>query len=275
MAKKPSVKKPRVYKKPRYSKKRSTVPIAVKKYVNKTIHKSIETKIVDTEVGKTMANISNAANFASGNVFQLTPSVATNYLYTIPQGVTSSTRTGNTVKLRSAKIRFVMYPQAYNAVSNPNPKPLDVMMLILSTKKSIPGNNVSDIMTVLTTDILQTSGTSNALYGTLYDMVTPFNEDVVTIHKKAIFKLGATSNILQSGGNAAYANNDYKYNVIKSYDVTKYLPKTITFDDNINNSTSKQVFAIFSPVNADGTGIASTNFPCSIFFGADIRYEDA
>lgn len=259
-------------------KNRSTpagVSAPVKRYVQRAIHTNLENKSITVEVAKTMANISNLTNFQSGNIFQLTPSSATNNLYTITQGLGEGSRTGNQVSLRKAIFRFVMYPLAYNAVSNLTPKPLDIGMWIVSGKKGIQCNNIADLATILNSNFFANGSTSVGMLGTLYDLVSVVNNDVITVHKFMKFKLGASNAQLQTGVTADKSNNDYKYNIIRKINVTKYIPKKITFDDANNSSTSKQVFIVFAPINADGTGIASTQFPCAIFAGLDVQYEDA
>lgn len=247
----------------------------VKRYVKKAIHNMLETKQYTTEVAKTCSNFSNAANWQAGNVFQLTPSSATNALYTIVQGIGEGGRVGNSFKVVKAVVRMIMYPQLYNVTSNPTPKPLDVMVYICSSKKAVVMNTVSDLYTICNTTFYANGSSSNGMLGNLYDLVSVPNNEVVKVHKKIFCKLGASNAQLQTGVNAGWSNNDYKYNIRKTIDVTKYLPSTITFNDADNNSTSNQVFLMICPVNADGTGIASTTFPMSVFFGYDLYYEDA
>lgn len=253
----------------------SKVPLPIKQYVNRAIHSGLENKQYTTEVAKTMSGFSNPTNFQGGNIFQLTPSNSTNALYTIPQALGEGGRVGNQITVVSAKIKFVLYPQLYNVTSNPTPKNLDIVMYIFSTKKSVLGNTVLDAFNVLNATFYANGSGSIGLLNNLYDLVSFPNNEVVKLHKKKIFKLGASNAQLQAGQNAGWSNNDYKYNVIRSINIKKYLPKKITFNDADNNATSNQVFCVFHPINADGTTIASTTFPSSIFFGIDLTYEDA
>lgn len=249
--------------------------LAIKRYVKQAIHRQIENKGVAQSVAKTMSNISNIANFTTGNVIQLTPSVQTNYLYTITQGTGAGNRTGNQIKLRNAVLKFVLYPQAYNVTSNPNPKPLNILMYIVSGKKSVLSNSVADMVTICNSNIYKLGSSSSAMLGNLYDAISYINTDVLQVHYQTQFKLSPAQFYTPNATQANYNNNDYKYNIMRRINVTKYLPKTIAFDDANNNSTSKQVFAIFAPVYADGTSMASTIFPCSIFASMDVTYEDA
>lgn len=247
----------------------------VKDYVNKAIHANLENKDYTTEISKTMCNISNATNFQNGNMFQLTPSGATNYLYQIPLGTGQGTRVGNQITVQKAYIRFVIYPTLYNAISNPTPKPQDMTMYIFSVRRGVAGNSVSDAWNIFSTSFFANGNSYNGALGNLYDTVSIENKDVVRLLKKKTFKLSASNAQLQSGVSGALSNNDYKLNIIKRVNITKYLPKKITFNDADANSTSRQIFCVFNPVNCDGTGTASTTFVSAIFFGLDLVYEDA
>lgn len=247
----------------------------VKEYVKKAIHTMMENKQYTTEVAKTCSNFSGGANWQSGNVFQLTPSSATNALYTIVQGTGEGARVGNSFNIVKAKVRMIMYPQLYNATSNPTPKPQDIVIYICSGKKGVVCNTVSDLYTICNTTFYANGSSSNGMLGNLYDLVSVPNNEVIKVHRKLQFKLGASNSQLQTGVNAGWSNNDYSYNCRLSLDITPYLPKKITFNDGDNNSTSGQVFLMICCVNADGTGTASTTYPMSVFFGLDLYYEDA
>ena len=259
----------------KHSKKTQKVSATVKRYVKRAIHSTLENKRFTIETADTLAASSNATNFQAGNIWQLTPSSATNSWYTIAQGTGEGSRVGNEINLRSAHFRYVMYPLAYNVTSNPTPKPLDVMLFIFSVKRGVLSNTVLDAWNIFNTNIFANGSSSNGTTNNLFDAVSVFNSDVVTLHHRRIIKLGANSNILQTGGSAGFANNDYKYNAMGTINISKYLPKKITFNDSDSNSTSKQVFLIISPMNADGTTIASTAFPLAVYSGLDLKYEDA
>lgn len=268
--------KKRVAKKTKKSGRTSTKPsLAVKRYVKRAIHNQLENKSFSIESAETLAAPSNAVTFQAGNIIQLTPSNATNSLYTIPQSLGQGGRVGNLINLRSAKFKCIMYPQGYNVTSNPTPKPLDIGIWIFSVKRGVAGLTVADAWTIFNGTFFGNGNTSNGTVNNMYDLVSDVNKEVIQLHYHRIVKLGANSNILQTGGSAALANNDYKYNQILKINLTKYMPKKITFNDTDANSTSKQVFMIVSPYNADGTTIPSTGFPLSMYYGVDLVYEDA
>ena len=270
------VKRPRSKKSVKRSVRKTTkVSPTIKKYVNNTISKQIENKRYTTEVAETMASPANATNFQSGNMIQFTPSNGTNSLYTLIQGVGQGARSGNVVNLKNAVFRYIMYPLAYNAVSNPTPKPLIIQMYIFSVRRGVLGLTVADAWNIFNTNIFANGSSSIGTLNNIYDLVSVPNNEVVHMHVRRTLKLGANAGVLQTGGNASFSNNDFNYTQYGKINITKYMPKRITFNDGDNNSTSKQLFCVICPYNVDGTTIPSTGFPCAIFYGVDIEYEDA
>lgn len=256
-------------------KKVAKVSKPLKNYINRAIGRKLENKRFTIETADTLATTANATTFQSGNIWQLTPSSGTNSWYTIPQGLGEGSRVGNEISLKSATVRYAMYPLGYNVTSNPTPKPLDVMLIIFSFKRGVQGLTVLDAWNCFNTNIFCNGSSSNGAYGSLFDLVSVANSDVVTIHHRRQLKLGTDSTYLSGATVANYNNNDYKYNQIGKINITKYLPKKMTFNDSDNNSTSKQVFMIVSPINADGTNNVSTSFPMAVYSGLDLHYEDA
>ena len=267
----------RVYKKRTFRKKGVSMKPskAVKRYVKSAIHRQLENKRFTIESSDTLAAPSNPTNFQAGNIFQLTPSSATNSWYTIPQGTGQGARVGNRINLRSAVFRYVMYPLGYNVTSNPNPKPLDLQILIFSMKRGVLGLTVADAWNVFNGSIFANGSSSNGTVNNLFDMVSVANSEVIQLHYRRNLKLSPSEFYTPNATQVNYNNNDYKYNCIGKINVTKYLPKHIVFNDTDNSSTSKQVFMVITPYNADGTTTPSTTFPLAIFSGLDVVYEDA
>lgn len=257
------------------ARKSAKVSKPLKNYINRAIGRRLENKRFTIESSDTLATSANATTFQAGNIWQLTPSNATNSWYMIPQATTEGGRVGNEIALKSAVFRYVMYPLAYNVTSNPTPKPMDVMLFIFSVKRGVAGNTVADAWNIFNTNIFANGSSSNGTVNNLFDVVSVFNTDVVTIHHRRHLKLSPSDYYVAGATVPNYANNDYKYNQIGKINVTKYLPKKITFNDADNNSISKQVFLIIAPYNADGTVNASTIFPLACFSGLDLHYEDA
>lgn len=253
---------------------------SVVKYVKRSIASVNEPKRYTAEASATLfTSAATQAQFCSGNMVQFTPTTqGASYSYTITQGTGQGQRIGNSIKLKKVWFRFVMYPQQYNAVSNPTPQPQDVRLVIFSMKPAVATGVVSkeNAWTVLTNTFFANGNASNGMLGNLYDMVSYPNTDVVTVYFDKVMKLGMATVQGNTGGSATnyFPNNDYLLNQQVKIDITKFLPSKIVFNDN-NDSTTRQVFAAFLPVNSDGTGPVSTRNPASYFWGIDLQYIDA
>jgi hypothetical protein len=147
----------------------------------------------------------------------------------------------------------VLVPYGYDSVYNPNPVPAEVRVLILK-------NKTNPASTPVINTLIQTGDGSQVLAGDLTDMIEPINRDANTVYFDKVFKVG-NSLIGGTGVNvtqSSFSNNDFPLNNKFSIDVTKYLPKHITWNDTTGAPTSDTVFALFIVSTADG----ATNSTC-------------
>jgi len=245
------------------------VSLAVKKYVNRTIHMNIENKQVQSQVSSTFGNVVNDAVL---NVRPLTPYPG--YIQ-ISQGVTQNGRTGNEVKVRKALLKYVLYPFKYGE-SNNTLVPVEVQLFIGFVKNSsglLP--NTGDFNA-----LYQYNNTTNPIFGDLFDLNQKFNTDYWVIKKYWRHKLGYSTIIASDAEPAAkpwasYANNDFKLNVVKTLDITKIYPKTLKFNDISDTLQGQGLFFFYQAVAADGSILAGSQTPAVINWQIDISYEDA
>lgn len=252
----------------------------VVQFVKKSIASVSELKKYTNEGSQSLwTSAATQAQFVAGNMLQLTPyATGASYNYTITQGTGQGQRIGNSIRIKKAWLRFVLYPQQYNVTSNPTPQPQDVRLLIFSIKPAVTtgATTKEQAWTILNTNFFANGNSSNGQLGNLYDMVSYPNPDVVSIYFDRQMKLGFSTISGMTGQNTInlFGNNDYTLNCQMKIEITKFLPAKITFNDD-NNSTSRQLFAVFMPVNSDGTGPVSTRIPASMFYGLDVQYIDA
>lgn len=251
-------------------KKTSTkmVSKAVKSYVSKAIHRNVENK--SYQVGYS----ADLGSFNSNNLLYAQP--LTPYVggLSITQGVTQSTRIGNQIKLRKLRFNFVLSARTYNVSNNPSPQPVNLEMLICSLKSASGEMPIaSDIA-----NLYQLNASSIPPSGFIYDMTQKVNTDLFHVYKRMRFKFGySTAGGTGVNANAqSFANNDFKLNIIRNLDLTKYAPKTITYNDNSQTPTSRCLFVLFNvlPV-VGGTSFATGVFPVRIDSTIFIDYEDA
>ena len=269
------LKKRRIYKKRsalkkkpvRGGRKSSAVSSAVKQYVKRFVHTQAENKSVQINAGNSFGNVNESPDF---NAYPMCPLAG---YWAIAQGVGQGSRIGNVIKTRKIYLNYVLRPTAYDAVVNPSPRPCEVQ-LMLGYVKSTP----STIPTALDVTNLYQSGSSGvAPLGTLRDIISVINTDYWVIKKRWTHKIGYAS-ATGTGGNVAnefFANNDFKYNIVKRIDITSMCPATHTFNDAISTVTSKNLFFMYYAVAADGINLGATQLPTNIEYWVDFHYEDS
>lgn len=188
----------------------------------------------------------------------------------ISQGDGQGNRQGNRIRTHSAVLKGVIYPNPYNATTNPNPGPFDIRMWFFSVKNSatrpttLPG-------------FFQAGSSSQTPVGDLTDMTRVINQDVYTYRGHRTYKLGAASyNAPATGELPAFSyqsNNDYKFNIIFSIDITKMLAKEYKFSDT-NNTGQSSVFFWIEAVYARGGAQASTTLPAQMAYEITYTYTD-
>lgn len=252
--------------------------LATRGYVHRLIKSQQESKRLTTEFTKNLFHIGGTTSFRDNNIIQLTPSDALGNIYQMVQGVGQQQRVGNQVSPVKIIFRGIMAPNPYNATSNPAPNPVMIRMYILSTKRNVAGQSIADIYNICNNTLFANGNSSLGMLGTLYDIVTPINNDVVTCHFMKTFKLGYAGYTGVTGGadvGQTKASNDYKLNHRFSLNLTKYFTKVWKFNDNAGATTSRQVFAVFQPINFNGSIPTAATTPAGLIAGVDVFYKDS
>ena len=94
------------------------------KLIKSVVLKQAETKTTQQSIGQTFGTVLQSSIL---NVKPIGPSSA--YM-PITQSTGQDGRIGNQIKVKKATMRYVLLPSAYNAVSNPTPTPLEVIIWI-------------------------------------------------------------------------------------------------------------------------------------------------
>lgn len=209
----------------------------------------------------------NIATPAGGVFYQLDLSPNNSNL-TIPQGTGQGNRVGNKVRVVKATLKYILQPYPYDAILNSVPQPQDVRMIISSTKGQT--QNAPPLAS-----FMQYGNTSQTAAGYSVDMLTPVNRDTQTVYKDWRHKVGASAVPTVAGTNATYFsyNNDYKLNVMKTVDLTKFYPKNIDYNDTTVLPTDRGVFLNVLTDDWDGTTSAST-YSLKMTYMINVIYED-
>lgn len=248
--------------------KKKAVPTAVKTYVKKQIHGQIENKSIQLQFTSSLYGVNGSPTL---NAVPLSPYSG---FLAITQGVGPNARTGNIIKTRRLMFRYVLRPLSYDAVINTIPQPYEIQMIFCRVKSDPTSVPVSAEVNQL----FQLNNSALGPQGTLEDLCMPFNTDYFQVFKVVRHKLGYADNVgTGQQANAQYfANNDFKMNVVRSINLTKYMPKTVKFNDNSATPTSKGVFLMINVIPAgQSSAIGATQLPVRIHSYLDYQYEDA
>lgn len=256
----------------RFARTRRVSRASVKRVVKRVLARETETKTCET--GMQSSNLyypTNLANFMTNNVVRLSPGVN----FTIAQGVGNGQRIGNRIKLRRLWFNYTLRQRVYDVSSNPTPRPLNCRMVLFYNRED--PTDVDPTGPYPVADFFQLNNTTNGIAGQEADMLQPFNTDKYRILATRSFKIGHAA---YNGSGAVpdrqqYANNDYKMTVSGKWDVTRYVPKIVRYNDTAIQPMSRGLFMVVFFAPADGTTGVATTVPMQLTYWQQAKYEDA
>lgn len=225
----------------------------ITKIVKDIIHNQVEDKEVDF-AGQMFPQAWGCTNFNTQNILPVSPYSS---FLSIQQGTGAGGRIGNQIKTRKLMMRFILNSLPYNATTNTLPKPQDVTIYFIKCKDT----PVSITSSTGLGAFFQASGSASAPSGNIYDYIKRPNTDVWTICKKIRAKVGFQyyNGTGSDVTNQLFSNNDYKYNIVKDVDLTKYCCKTIKYNDNTTTPVTPTLQMLILTGNADGSGYNAAN----------------
>lgn len=252
------------YKKKTYKKK----PTTLRKLVRKELKRTAEKKTFNFADLTHDILPSNHASVAS-QVFPISPYGG--YL-DIQQGVSQSGRIGNRIQITNLTLKGSICALPYHATTNIIPLPVQIQMFVFYDKEfptMLPNPYVAN-------DFFQLGGASAGFRNDLVDLWCPVNTDRYTVVARKSWKVGYASNdgTGSAVGNAFFANNDFKMNVNFSLNLTKHAIKTVRYEDNNSDPTSRGLFVMFNAISSTGGQMNSSTVPAVLQFSADVTYTD-
>lgn len=247
-------------KKKSYNKKssRPLVSMAVKKFVNRTVHANIENKIF------TYYAINQPITVPQGGATGVTAVVL---VPAISQGVGQAGRIGNNCKVLSAKLDLIINLKDYAVITSTLKYPVYVRCILLKYRPSNVLAAFSDL------SLFQTGNTTVGCQGNLLDIMFKVNREVYTIYSDKTFLLSSTinSSIAAVG---QYSDQMSGFSRRLKFDCSKYI-KHLKYDDNSTAVTNTNLYLVMIPTSADGTSLGSVGVPIEYHFNYEIQYEDA
>ena len=245
--------------------RKSKPSLNLKKTIKRIIHSQIENKIaIKQEILKTVTSYVNNTSLLC------LPMIPYNE---IVQGLGQSDRIGDTIKTQKCYFNFALRPAPYDATYNFIPLPQSVIIMFGKVKNAKPQKPISTDFSKL----FQYGNTSQSPQNRLLDNVLPINKDYFTVYKKLVIKIG-NSTVNGTGANLAasyYANNEYKLNCSMRLDITKFMPKTVKFNDTTAQPTNDGLWMWAWCNNADGTANTFDPIPILMDYCIEYIYEDA
>jgi len=212
--------------------KKATTVGAVKRVVKQVLNNVAETKKQVMSWSRDPLSLRSGVVTMSNNYVVLNPSEATYGAYTINRGDGDGMMTGDKVKVKSAKLSFVLTPNMFNASSNTQPRPFYLRAYLYKNKKA-PQNDpqVNNICGAgIDANFFELGTTDIGFNGTLEDMNLKINRQCYTYYASKTYKLGNSvppAGINNTTPNNTYSNNEFKLTAFGVWDVTKFFPKTL------------------------------------------------
>lgn len=244
---------------------------AIKKMVKREIARNVENKTREVYFNNVTIYPSNATLFQN-NVVTVSPNSST---LSIAQGTTQGARIGNQIKTKKLVMRGIFNPLEFHSTTNVTPRPVNIKMIVFYDRQA-----PSAVPQPLT-NLFQLGSSQAGLVGALSDMIMPYNNDRYRVLATKQFKLGYSNYIGTTGSGSPqetqqyWANNDYKMNCQYSWDLTKYMPQMVKFNDASNDPTTRGLYVLTYIVPADGTVYGTVVEALTHTYVIRYDYEDA
>lgn len=242
---------------------------SVKAIVRKEIARNIENKTFQYLGTAHDILPSNSVSYDT-NIIPCYPSAG--YL-AINQGSGQGQRSANLIKIKKLKIDGIIFPRAYDPVSNLTPCPVHIKVWFFYDKEE--PNAIS--APAAAADFFQFGNTAIGFQNELFDHTMPVNTDRYRVLTSRILKVGFSS-YLGTGAQPQqgnFANNDYKLNARLRVDLTKYCVKRCNFRDNNANPTTRGIYMMAQAVYANGNPMTAGTIPARMEYMLTVDYEDA
>lgn len=241
-----------------YAKRTYKSTPGLRKAVKEAMTKLAEKKAVVASA----ANVSLAA--ATGGIpvsLTLTPAIA--------QGVGQNQRVGNQVRVTKTVVRGHIAMRPYDASANPRPAPILVKMWLCRYKKL---NTAALASTDIATSFFDTGSSVTGMTGNILDMELFPNTDSWEVIQTKTVKVGASSLTTSvPSANATYFDNSSS--VVPFEFSCGSRIGLCTFNDTSLDPTNKNMFLIFQPSQADGSGTTNLT-PAEISYAYMCEYID-
>jgi len=245
----------------RYAKK-AKAPTFEKRVMN-VIQKTSEKKL-------SVISVANNTNIAGGGLSSTTAAglLFSNILssFAIAQGTEQQQRIGNKIQNCKLQLRGFVEGLTYNAVSNQNPIPFELHMVIYKSKDDPLGNPSNLIQAPSGITIQPDSSVMSSLY--------PWNRDKYIIKKHKVFRLSGPP---VASGTQEYLNPSYNSNKdtwFRRFVVDVPISKTLKFNDGVSTPSNDWFSVGFYLISGDGATLSLTQIKAQVSMDATLTFDD-
>lgn len=239
--------------------------------VKKVLRSNAEKKQIDSL--QSWTQFGSAAS-STHLIVNLLPNAAT---LDISQGASVQQRIGNRVRIKKVTFRGQLMPAPYNGTTNTTPEPQNVKMWFVSNR-----GDPADPATPTIGPWFRAGSTTSSMTGTVTDHIRQMDHESLRVYHEELFKVGHAQYGTAGVGGATdaeywYANNDSQERGLFNFDVTKWCPKEIVWDDTTVAPLSRQLSCVIQSTNAvSGTamGVTAQSLVSAIMYQIHIEYTD-
>lgn len=250
----------------------------VSRIVKRSLYRSLETQDATSRNVDVLCGTLGSSNWSLGNqIYSITPNATTNNGISITQGDGEANRSANRIRLTQTSFRMCVTIQPYDAITNPILKPCIFKYWVVTAKPNFNYRLLTDVQST-STDLFDAGNSSTGTTSAVYDLMMPFNKDKYNILETKHFKIGLSQAPVGSSATQPawgfQSNNDSKLFLIKKLNLTKYCPKTIIYNDNTGEPSSKNVWLFFACYFQDGTTMGADIVPLRVRINQSIKFKD-
>ena len=255
--------------KPRPAYRKSIVRV-----VKRVMARQVEKKSTCYSSTLSLGTLQSTSTSLVGNMMVINPCQST-YSFTLSKGTDDNSRVGNQINIKKLIHSFAIYPNAYNATTNTQPRPVIVRLYYFRSK----WNPVADValgnLCGVNANYFDNASSDTGFSGALLDMNRRIQSENYTYLCHRTYKVG-NSQPVYGGASVEYypgSNNDFKMSVIGKVDLAKHVKSKYTFND-ANQVTTPWIFMVAQVVCADGSVLATTQSLVSMQSQIYVEYTD-
>lgn len=248
---------------------------SVSKVVKRVLSNKVEKKIQVYQFGMQPQTLQLTTSSVAGNYQIVSP--GNNTYLNISQSTSAgsnNTRIGNEVSTVKLTLDYVLYPNSYNATTNPDMFAQEVLIYFFKIKGA--SNDTFD--TTYLAQFYENGSNTQHPTGYLMDICSKMNGDTFTYlthrrHKLGRAIVGSAANLTLGNYNST-VNNDFKYNVVGKINLTQYCPKKIVWTDGQAQANVPVIHMLVQTISATGSVQSTSILPISMFGKVEYTYTD-